>query len=82
MENNLFNIMCTLLNTLHRRPVRAERMYADDYLHGIDVDAFSVVGIDEKRTVLMHAVCSNMPFSVRWLVRNSIANIHVKISEN
>ena len=28
----------------------------------------------------MQAVCSNMPFSVRWLVRNRNANIHVKNS--
>ena len=32
------------------------------------------------RTVFMQAVCSNVPFSVRWLVRNRNANIHVKNS--
>ena len=50
MRNNLFNIMCTLLNTLHGRRARAQRRYADNYLHGFDVDAFSVVSIDGKGT--------------------------------
>ena len=30
----------------------------------------------------MHSVCSNMPFSVRWLICNRNANIDVKNSEN
>ena len=42
-RNNLFNIMCTLLNTLHGRRARAQRRYADDYLNGFYVDAFSVL---------------------------------------
>ena len=81
-RNNFFNIMCTLLNTLHGRRDRTQRRYADDYLHGFDVGAFSVVSFEGKRTFLMHSVCSNMPFSVRWLIRNRNANIHVKNSEN
>ena len=78
--------MCTLLNALHgsraRAQRRSQRRYADDYLNGFDVDAFSVVGFDEKRTVLMHSVCAKLPFSVRWLIRNRNANIHVKNREN
>ena len=82
MRNNLFNIMCALLSTLHGRQARAQQRYADDYLHGVDMDAFSIVCIDGKRTVLMHFVCSNMPFSVRWLICNCNVNIQVKNSEN
>ena len=41
VRNNLFNFMCTLLNTLYGRRAREQRMYADDYLHGMDLDAFS-----------------------------------------
>ena len=76
-QNNFFNIMCTLLNTLHGRRSRAERTYVDDYLHGFDVDAFSIVEFDGKRTVLMDSVCASMPFCIRWLICNSNANVHV-----
>ena len=77
-RNNLFNIMCTLLNTLHGRRAKAQQRYADDYLRGFDVDAFSIIAFDGKRTVMMHCVCANMPFSVRWLIRNRNANIQEK----
>ena len=81
-QNNFFNIMCTLLNTLHGRRSRAERTYVDDYLHGFDVDAFSIVEFDGKRTVLMDSVCATMPFCVRSLIRNCNANVHVKNRAN
>ena len=77
-RNNFFNIMCTLLNTFSGRRSRAERMYVDDYLHGFDVNAFSIVDFDGEKTVLMQCVCANMPFCVRWLIRNRNANVHVK----
>ena len=57
-------------------------MYADDYLHGFDVDGFSIVKFDGKRTVLMDSVCANMPFCVRWLICNRNANVHVKNKAN
>ena len=47
-RNNFFKMMCTLLNTLHGRQARTQRRYADDYLHGFDLDAFSVVSLKEK----------------------------------
>ena len=81
-RNNLFNVLCTLVNTLHGRRARAQQRYADDYLRGFDVDAFSVVGFDGKRTVLMHCICANMPFCVRWHILNSNANVHVKNRAN
>ena len=82
MRNNLFYILCTLLNTLHGRRARAQRRYADDYLRCFDVDALSVVGFDGKITVLMHCVCANMPFCVSWLICNRNANVHVKNRAN
>ena len=81
-RNDLFNILCTLLNTLHGRRARAQQRYADDYLRGFDVDAFSIVDSDGKKTVLMHCVYANMPFCVRWLICNRNANMHVKNRAN
>ena len=81
-QNNLFNILCTLLNTWYGKRPRAQEMYPKDYLYGFDVNAFSIVQFDGDKTVLMYCVRNNMPFCVRWLIRNRNANVHVKNKVN